>query len=87
MNFKTLDDVRKHKESVESKGLFTAIIYFLSPITGEVEERHMYADDNAECLQWLNEQHVFYQDKNIKHYGYNNSIKKYSYLDPFELIM
>ena len=85
--FKTLEEVRTHKEAVESKGLFTSIIYFLSPITGEVEERHIYADDNAECVAWLEENHKFYKEKNIKHYGYNNGVKTHSYLNPFELIM
>lgn len=87
MILKTLEEIKKHKQSIESKSLFTAIIYFLSPITGEVEERHMYADDNAECVSWLQETCNFYRSKNIKHYGYNNGAKLYGYLNPFELIM
>ena len=85
--FKTLKEIQAHKKSVESKKLFTSIIYFLSPITGEVEERHIYADDNAECVAWLEENHKFYTDKKIKHYGYNNSALTYGYLNPFEFIM
>ncbi len=87
MIFTTLEEIQAHKKSVESKGLFTSIIYFLSPITGEVEERHIYADDNAECVAWLEENHKFYTDKKIKHYGYHNGYRKHSFLNPFELIM
>ena len=87
MILKTLEEIKAHKKSVESKGLFSSIIYFLSPITGEVEERHIYADDNAECVAWLEENHQFYKNKNIKHYGYNCGVKTHGYLDPFELIM
>ena len=83
----TLEEIQAHKKSVESKGLFTSIIYFLSPITGEVEERHIYSDDNAECVAWLEENHKFYTDKKIKHYGYNNGARTHCYLNPFELIM
>lgn len=85
--FNTLKEVKEHKEQITSKGLFTSIIYFLSPITGEVEERHIYADDNAECAAWLEEQHKFYTDKKIKHYAYNNGYIVCGYLNPFELIM
>ena len=85
--FKTIEEIRFHKKSVESKRLFTSIIYFLSPITGEVEERHIYADDNAECVAWLEENHKFYTEKGIKHYGYNNGARTHGYLNPFELIM
>lgn len=85
--FNTLKEVQTHKNSVESKRLFSSIIYFLSPVTGEVEERHIYADDNAECVAWLEEQHKFYTDKKIKHYAYNCGAMVYSYLNPFELIM
>jgi hypothetical protein len=87
MTLSTIKEVQEHKNSIESKGLFTSIIYFLSPITGEVEERHVYADDNAECVAWLEENHKFYTDKKIKHYGYNNGAKTHCYLNPFELIM
>ena len=85
--FKSLAEVRNHKESIESKGLFTSIIYFLSPITGEIEERHIYADANVECVAWLNERHKFYMDKEIKHYGYNCGEMTHSYLNPFENMM
>lgn len=87
MILKTIEEVKEHKKSVESKGLFSSIIYFLSPITGEVEERHIYADDNAECVAWLEENHKFYVDKKIKHYGYSNGVRTHCYLNPFELIM
>lgn len=82
--FKSMKEVKKHKESVESKGLFTSIIYFLSPITGEVEERHIYADDNAEALSWLNHCHLFYKEKEIKYCAYNCGVITYGYLNPFE---
>lgn len=87
MILSTLKEVQEHKNSVESKGLFTSIIYFLSPITGEVEERHIYADDNTECVGWLEENHKFYTEMNIKHYGYNNGALTHGFLNPFELIM
>lgn len=87
MILSTLKEIQEHKNYIESKGLFTSIIYFLSPITGEVEERHIYADDNAECVAWLAEESKFYRENNIKHYGYNNGVKTHSYLNPFELIM
>lgn len=85
--FNTLKEIQIRKESIESKSLFTSIIYFLSPITGELEERHIYADDNAECIAWLEENSKFYTEKKIKHYGYNNSVRTHGYLNPFELIM
>ena len=87
MILRTLEEIKKHKASIESKSLFSSVLYFLSPITGEVEERHMYADDNAECIAWLEETCLFYKNKNIKHYGYNNGAKVRGYLNPFELIM
>ena len=87
MVLKTLKEVQEHKKSVESKVLFSSIIYFLSPITGEVEERHIYADDNAECIAWLEENSKLYKEKKIKHYGYNDGARTHGYLNPFELIM
>jgi len=46
-------------ENVSHKGLYSVLIFYKSPITNEIEERHMYADANAECIQiaekWLAE--------------------------------
>lgn len=35
-------------ENVTSKGLFSVIVFYRSPITNTVEERHIYADANSE---------------------------------------
>ena len=85
--FKTMEEVRTHKNNVESKGLFTSKIYFLSPITNEIEERHIYADDNAECVTWLTEHCSFYRERKIKFYGYNCGVMVSGYLNPFETLM
>ena len=85
--FKTLEEVRKHRESIESKGLFSSIIYFYSPIINGIEERHIYADSNFECVQWLNEQCKFYREQEIKYHGYNCGAMVNCYLNPFENLM
>lgn len=48
------EDAKKLLEAVTSKGLFTAIVFYKSPITEQPEERHIYADDNSECINWAN---------------------------------
>ena len=48
------EDAKKLLEAVTSKGLFTAVAFYKSPITEQVEERHIYADDNSECINWAN---------------------------------
>lgn len=38
-------------ENVTSKGLYSVIVFYKSPITNTVEERHIYADASSEV--WM----------------------------------
>ena len=74
---KTIEEIRKHKEEITSKGLQTAIIYFMSPILNEVEEKHIYADDINELRIWLDENVFEMKNRNIEYMAYLNSFLEY----------
>ena len=74
---KTIAEIREHKENITSKGLQTAIIYFMSPILNEVEERHIYADDINELRAWLNENLFEMKKRDIEYMAYLNSFLEY----------
>ena len=74
---KTIAEIREHKEKITSKGLQTAIIYFMSPILNEVEERHIYADDINELRAWLNENLFEMKRRDIEYMTYLNSFLEY----------
>ena len=40
-------------EEVSSQGLLSAIIFFRSPLSDMVEERHIWANSNSELIEWL----------------------------------
>lgn len=71
---RTITEIREHKEKITCKGLQTAIIYFISPILNEVEERHIYADDINELRTWLNENVFEMKKHNIEYMAYLNSL-------------
>ena len=48
----TRAEAKQVLENVTHQGLFNAILFYQSPMTEEIEERHMYADSNAECIMW-----------------------------------
>ena len=75
--FKTLKEIKAHKEQITSKGLQTAVIYFKSPILNAVEERHIYADNIIELRAWLNDTTTLYLKNNICYIAYiNNHIEQ-----------
>ena len=74
---KTIAEIKEHKEKITSKGLQTAIIYFMSPILNEVEERHIYADDINELSAWLNENLFEMKKHNIHFMAYLNNFLEY----------
>ena len=59
-------------QAVSSKGLFSAIIFFECVVTGDADERHMYADDNCECINWLGTQIPNYEKYNRPYIAYLN---------------
>ena len=63
--FKSFSELRQHKDKITSKGLHTAIIYFRSPIDGEIIERHIYADDYMEVSKWLDNITTKYREANF----------------------
>ena len=75
--FKSFSEFRQHKDTVTSKGLHTAIIYFRSPVTEEIEERHIYADEYTEVVEWLNNITTKYREANFTFITYlNNHIEE-----------
>jgi len=61
--------------NVSSKGLFSAIVFYYSPITEAVEERHIYADDNCECIIWADARLQKFKEYNMPCIVYvNNSV-------------
>lgn len=46
------EEIKTLIENINSKGLYTALIVFLSPVSDKIEERHIYADANMECIHW-----------------------------------
>ena len=46
------DEIKALIKNINSKGLYTAIIILLSPVSDQIEERHIYADSNMECIHW-----------------------------------
>lgn len=75
--FRTIKEIKAHKEQITSKGLQTAIIYFMSHILNGVEERHIYADDINELRAWLNENLFEMKRQNIEYMAYLNSCLEY----------
>lgn len=71
--FRSMSDLSKHRETVTSKGLHTAIIYFYSPISEQVEERHIYADEYMECVEWLATVTARYQKNGFSFITYFNN--------------
>lgn len=64
-------------DSVFSRGLFAAMIVFRSPITGKLDERHVYADSNFEVVEWADKNSKFYLENDIPFISYvNNSIRE-----------
>ena len=51
----TREECLQKLEEVTSMSLLSAIIFYKSPITGNVEERHIWANANAELIQWLSQ--------------------------------
>ena len=59
-------------EFVTSRGLFSSVIFFISPVTELVEKRHIYSGDEIEVIMWTNEQCQKYDNANISYVAYIN---------------
>lgn len=62
--------------NIFSKDLYAAMVIYRSPVTGKLEERHVYADANSEVILWLDDATKFYKEHNISFVSYlNNRIR------------
>ena len=59
-------------EFATSRGLFSSVIFFVSPVTELVEKRHIYSGDEMEVIMWTNEQCQKYDNANIPYVAYIN---------------
>lgn len=53
-----------------SIGAHTAVIFFYSPVSEFIEERHMWASDANECNAWLNQCTAAYTELNFNYAAY-----------------
>lgn len=53
-------------------GLYSAIIFWKSPLSNRIEERHIYADIDYECRLWLERMTEFYRKSGIAYAAYIN---------------
>lgn len=64
--------------NITSKGLYTVVVFFRSPITDKVEERHMYADANAEVWAVADTWKATYDKLGFNYIIYVNNSIEYS---------
>ena len=53
-------------------GLYSAIVFWRSPLSDMIEERHIYADIEYECRFWLERMTEFYHNSGIPFAAYLN---------------
>ena len=58
----TKDEIKSTLDTITSKGLLTGLIFYVSPLTGEIEERHIYADSQLEVEFWAGRMMDTYAD-------------------------
>ena len=68
----TREECKYLLDTLRNSGKYTAILFFKSQITNGVEERHIYADNNAEVCLWLEAVISSYKLANISYATYLN---------------
>ena len=75
----TINNIEDFKSRLESFnvrgysiGAHTAIIFFYSPVTECIEERHMWSMDPNECTLWLETVETTYSDLEFSYRSYLN---------------
>lgn len=53
-----------------SIGAHTAVVFFYSPVSECIEERHMWASDGNECVAWLRQCKDTYSDLHFDYVTY-----------------
>lgn len=76
--FTSIEEMQIHLDTLKKKDLQFAVIYFISPITNKVEERHIYADDIVELYAWSRDLAEFYTSLTVDFIGYINDTLEYS---------
>ncbi len=71
------EEMQIHLDSLKKKNLQFAVIYFISPITNKVEERHIYADDIVELYTWSRDLAEFYTSLTVDFIVYVNDTLEY----------
>lgn len=69
----TRKEIINQLDKVFSRGLYAGMVVFRSPVTGRLDERHIYADSNGEVILWLDQCEKFYVDHDIPFITYLNN--------------
>ena len=73
----TRKEILNQMNAIFNKGLYAGMIVFRSPVTGMLDERHMYADSNGEVILWLDDCSRWYIEHDVEFVAYlNNRIYK-----------
>ena len=68
----TRKEILNQMDAIFNKGLYAGMIVFRSPVTGMLDERHMYADSNGEVILWLDDCSRWYIEHDIEFVAYLN---------------